>query len=82
MLQPNRRKKKKKKRKKERSKMNSRNSQQILTNQQSTSGTDSRRTSERRGQTSPSRSFRTVTSCCSRISRLKAEIDAKINALT
>jgi hypothetical protein len=57
--------------------MNSRNSQQILTNYQSTSGADSRRTSERRGQTSPSRNFRTVTSCCSQISRLEAKVDAE-----
>jgi hypothetical protein len=32
---------------------------------------------EKRGQTGPSGSFRTVCSCCSRISRLEAEIDAE-----
>jgi hypothetical protein len=57
--------------------MNSRYSQPNLTNYQSTSGTDPRRTSGRREQTSPSRSFRTLISCCSRISRLEAEIDTE-----
>jgi hypothetical protein len=69
-VQPNRRKQRKKN-------MNSPNSQQILTNYHSTSGTDSRKTYRRRGQTSLSRSYRTVTSCCSRISRLEAAIDAE-----
>jgi hypothetical protein len=57
--------------------MNSPNSQQILTNYHLTSETDSRKTYGRSGQTSPSRSFQTITSCCSRISRLEAEIDAE-----
>jgi hypothetical protein len=58
--------------------MNFHNSQQILTNNhQSTSETDWRTTSERCRQTTPSRSFRTVTSYCSRFSRLQAKIDAE-----
>jgi hypothetical protein len=46
-------------------------------NHQSTSETDWRKTSERCRQTSPSKSFRTVTSFCSRFSRLQAKIDAE-----